>query len=158
MRSKLSVLGGHPVHVMIVHAAMGAFPLLLVLDVVARFQDAGALWTAGFYVSAFGFLVAGLAVLTGVVDLAAIPDGIRAHRIATIHFVVGLTILGLYGLAAYLRYPAGSPPSGLNLATVVSLLGNVGIAAQGWLGGELVVRHQLGVLNEEQGAEPVDLG
>lgn len=157
MRSKLSLFGGHPVHVMIVHTAMGAFPLLLVLDVIARFDSLIGLWTAGFYVSAIGGLVTGAAILTGLVDLAAIPDGVRAHKIAVIHFVLGLVILGLYGVAAYLRFPAGSAASSLDLATAVSVLGSLAIVGQGWLGGELVVRHQIGVLTEDEGADPVDL-
>lgn len=156
MRSRLSLFGGHPVHVMVVPFAMAPFLLLLVFDALARFgtsvPDVVSLATAGVGVAATG-----AAILTGLVDLAAIPDGSTAHTTAAIHFVGGLVILGLYGAAAGLIYWAGaSPGEGLLIAVNAAGIGAVGI--QGWLGGELVVKHRIGVLEDDEGAEPVDLG
>lgn len=155
MRSRLSLFGGHPVHVMIVPFAMAPFAVLLVLDGLARFgasaPDLVAVATAGL-----GFAATTAAILTGLFDLAAIPDASTAHTVAVYHFVGGLVILGLYGVAGGLVYWAGaSPGDGLLIAVNAAGLSAVGI--QGWLGGELVVKHRIGVLEDDEGADPVDL-
>lgn len=155
MRSRLSLLGGHPVHVMTVPFAMAPFGLLLVFDVMVRagiaVPDVVSLATAGF-----GAAATLVAILTGLVDLAAIPDGSRAHTTAAIHFVGGLVILGLYGAAVGLTGWMGASP-GDGLLVAVDVAGLVAVGVQGWLGGELVVRHRIGVLEADEGADPVDL-
>lgn len=155
MRSRLSLFGGHPVHVMVVPFAMAPFALLLVFDALARFgasvPDVVSLATAGF-----GLAATTVAILTGLVDLAAIPDASTAHTTAAVHFVGGLVIAGLYGVAAGLVYWAGASP-GEALLIAVNAAGLSAVGIQGWLGGELVVKHRIGVLEDEEGAEPVDL-
>lgn len=156
MRSRLSLFGGHPVHVMIVPFAMAPFPFMAALDVADRAGFEGAL-VAGGYLAALGVLATAVAILTGLLDLAAIPDEVKAHTTAAIHFSLGVGILLLYGAALYLRLPLGQAPGSLNLLLGLDALGAVAIGIQGWLGGELVVRHHMGVLTEEEGADPVDL-
>lgn len=155
MRSRLSLLGGHPVHVMIVPFAMGPFALLLLFDALAL-VGAEPTAFASLATAGFGFAATGAAILTGLVDLAAIPDESPAHRIAAIHFVGGLVVLGLYAAVVWMTYAAGYLP-GDPLLLVVDLAGTTAVGFQGWLGGELVTRYRLGVLEDEEGAEPVDL-
>lgn len=155
MRSRLSVVGDHPLHPAIVPFAMAPFALLLVFDGMVHLgfsvPDVVSLATA-----AFGSLATLAAILTGLADLAAIPDGTDAHKTAAIHFVGGLVILGLYVAAAGLVYAVGvSPGDGALIA--VDALGLAAVAIQGWLGGELVVRHRIGVLEDDEGADPTDL-
>lgn len=154
MRSRLSLLGGHPVHVMVVPFAMAPFAILVLLDLLpyAGFS-VGA--DAGLAVAVFGLAATLVAILTGLVDLAAIPDDVPAHRTAAFHFVGGLAILAAYAGTAWMRWQAlGS--DGLLLG--VDLVGSGLVAVQGWLGGELTVRHRIGILEDEEGADPVDLG
>lgn len=155
MRSRLSMLGGHPVHVMIVPFAMAPFALLLVFDGLAWFgaevPDLVTLATA-----LFGAAATLAAILTGLLDLAAIPDESEAHSTAALHFVGGLAIGTLYAVVAGVVYGMGASP-GDGLVVGLNLAGMAAVGLQGWLGGELVTRYRIGVLEDEEGAEPVDL-
>jgi uncharacterized membrane protein len=155
MRSRLSMLGGHPVHVMVVPFAMATFAVLLVFDALAwigtSVPDVGPLATAGV-----GFAGTVVAILTGLVDLAAIPDESDAHTTAALHFTGGLVLLALYALAGY-AVQAGWAAAGEPLLIGVNAAGLAAVGVQGWLGGELVVRHRIGILEDDEGADPVDL-
>lgn len=155
MRSRLSLLGGHPVHVMVVPFAMAPFALLVAFDLAVRtgyaVPEIVTLVTAGFGVAATL-----AAIATGIVDLAAIPDESPAHTIAAYHFVGGLAILGLYAAVVGLVHLGGYAPGDVAILAA-NLAGLATVGVQGWLGGELVTRYRIGVLEDEEGAEPVDL-
>lgn len=155
MESRLSLFGGHPVHIMTVPFAMAPFALLLVFDGLVRFGTSLPA-VVSLATAAFGAAATLVAILTGLVDLAAIPDESTAHKTAAIHFVGGLVILALYGTATGLVAWAGASP-GDGLLVLVDAVGLSAVGIQGWLGGELVVRHRIGVLEDDEGAEPVDL-
>jgi uncharacterized membrane protein len=155
MRSRLSLLGDHPVHVMVVPFAMAPFALAVVFDLLVL---AGASIPANVTLATalFGLAATGAAILTGLVDLAAIPDEVPAHAIAAYHFVGGLVILGLYGLVAGMVYLGGYAPGDAAILAA-NLAGSGAVGVQAWLGGELVVKHRIGVLEDDEGADPVDL-
>lgn len=134
------------------------FPLLLLLDVLAyAYRDNLAFWTVGFWLAAAGIVTTLVAMVPGIVDLAAIPNEARAHRTAVFHLVTGSLVLVLYVVSLVVRWPAGSDAARLSWATVADVVGVLLIAAQGWLGGELVYKHHIGVLTEAEGADPVTL-
>src|SRR5581483_10005401 len=86
-----------------------------------------------------------------------IPDESPAHRTALVHLGVGVVILVLYLGAVAARWPAGSDDARFLPAVVVDVLGLLAITAQGWLGGELVYKHHVGVLTPSEGGDPVTL-
>jgi uncharacterized membrane protein len=155
MRSRLNMLGGHPVHVMVVPFAMAPFALLVVFDLLT-FAEVAVDATITLVTAGFGFAATLAAISTGLVDLAAIPDGSDAHATAAYHFVGGLVILALYGLVAGLVFFAGAVP-GATSVLATNVAGTVAVGGQAWLGGELVVKHRIGVLEDDEGADPVDL-
>lgn len=155
MQSRLSLLGGHPVHVMVIPFAMAPFLLLVVFDGLARF-GAEISSVVSLTIATFGLAATLAAILTGLLDLAAIPDDAPAHRIAAFHFAGGVTIGTLYALVAGLIFWRGAAP-GETLIAGLDLSGTVAVGLQGWLGGELVTRHRIGVLEDEEGAEPTRL-
>lgn len=155
MRSRLTVLK-HPLHPLLVMFPVAFLPLLLVLDGLAWYYGADALWLAGFWIAMAGLVMTVLAVLSGVLDLSAIPDGSRAHRVAVFHFVVGMVILAVYAAAVWVRWPVESVPRA-GLATGIDLVGTLVVTLQGWLGAELVYAHHIGVYAPEEGGDPTPL-
>jgi uncharacterized membrane protein len=155
MRSRLSLLGGHPVHVMIVPFAMAPFALLVVFDALA-FLGTDVADVVALAIASFGLAASLAAILTGLVDLAAIPDGSRAHTVAAVHFAGGIAIAVLYAASAGLVFWRGLSPGDTGLLAV-NLVGTLAVGGQGWLGGELVTRHRIGVLEDEEGADPTQL-
>lgn len=151
MRSRFRV-GPHPVHPMLIVVPSTLFPLLVVLDLLHLWTGDAALWSVGFWIAAVGVVSTLAAMVPGIVDLAGVPDESRAHRTALIHTIVGTATLVAYAVAAWVRFGAGTDRFALALG--LDVVGSLLIVAQGWLGGELVYRHHLGVLTREEGAEP----
>lgn len=156
MRSRVRVLG-HPLHPTLVAVPLAAFPLVLVLDIVWLFTDRSGLWSAGWWIVAVGLVTGAAAAIPGAVDLKAVPGSTAARRKGIGHMLVGTALLLLMALALYLRWPLGTVPSPVGTAVAVDALGAAAAAVQGFLGGELVYRHHLGVPTTEEGAEPTRL-
>jgi len=151
-------LARHPTHPMLVMIPTAMFPLLVLLDILRYyFATDLAFWTIGFWVALVGIVGTVLAMIPGIVDLAAIPDESQAHRTALWHLLNGSLVLVLFLATFAVRWPAGGTDAHLLWATILDVLGLLAITVQGWLGGELVYKHHIGVLSQEEGADPVAL-
>lgn len=144
-------------HPMLVMFPTALFPLLVIFDVLYLALGDATFWTIGFWGAALGILTTLAAMVPGTIDMAAIPERTRAHRTGLYHAIVGTLVLLLYAGAVALRWPAGSAPDAVGLAMGLDVLGLLAVSAQGWLGGELVYRHHLGVLSPVEGGEPTEL-
>ena len=156
MQSRIRLFG-HPVHPMVVHFPIVIFPLLVGLDLLWSLTRTPGLWEVGGWLGMVGVGGGILAILTGTVDLAAIPAGSRAHRIAFWHFLCGLSVHTLYILTVWARWPVGSPPGRTWVAISIDVLGLGMVILAGYLGSELRDRHHVGVPAVEEGAEPTAL-
>lgn len=147
MRTKAS-LAGHPVHPMLVVIPLGALPTALVFDVLQVFADAQTWRLAGFVASCVGVVGIVLAMIPGFIDLrASVPKRGAVLAVARAHMGLGLALLGYFALVTVLRWATLESPSAWAawITLAASALGNIGLIAQGYLGGELRARHRLGV-------------
>lgn len=154
MESRVRV-ARHPLHPMLIVFPSTLFPLLLLMDVLAWWLGNDAFWSIGVWLAGAGVVTTLAAMVPGIVDMAAVPDESRAHRTVLWHFIVGTATLVAYAAGTWLRWNAGTDR--LLLATVVDVVGVLLVTAQGWLGGELVYKHHLGVKTVAEGADPVTL-
>lgn len=154
MQSRFRI-AGHPVHPMLVVVPSALFPLLLLLDAIHFFTGDDAVWRAGFWVAVAGLVTTLVAMIPGIVDMAHIPDGTRAHRVAFLHFVFGSLTLLAYAGATWVRWGAGTDR--FPWALGVEALGTLLVVVQGWLGSELVYKHHVGVNAPAEGGDPVTL-
>jgi uncharacterized membrane protein len=78
----------------------------------------------------------------------------KARAIATAHMVLNLTTVGLFAAAAILMVDNGAT-DGQRLTAVIALhaAGVIALSISGWLGGEMVFRHHLGVIADSQELE-----
>jgi uncharacterized membrane protein len=81
----------------------------------------------------------------GLIDFLS-DQRIRNHRIAWLHFLGNVTILGLTLINLLVRSANNVPTIGLILSVIVGLL----LLATGWFGGELSYKHRVGVLPLEE--------
>ena len=147
MRTKAS-LGGHPVHPMLVVVPLGALPTALVFDVLQVWQGDAPWRMAGLVAGLVGVVGLLLARVPGFIDYrASVPKRGAVHAVARAHMALGIALLGYFALVALLRWATLAEPSAWAAwATLgASALGNLGLIAQGILGGELRARHRLGV-------------
>ena len=167
MKSRFKVLG-HPAHPLLVVFPLAFYPVAALAEVLYLLLtgafgyhnadtvlniDVGFLWRAGFWLQAIGLLGNLGAALPGLVDWFNIPNDAPSKDKATFHMTTGLTLAGL-SVLSLLLLNWGVPPAGWTLPQDLWLFVCVGLnifnglilaGFQGWLGGELVYRHGIGV-------------
>lgn len=141
IRSRAS-LAGHPLHPVMIHFPVAALMALVASDLAYWYTNdpfwvRSGLWLAG--VGAFGGWIASIA---GIIDLVSVS---RIRRLITgwSHAIVAVVMLSLASFNWLLRFnePSAILPWGLGISLVTGGL----IALAGWLGGQLVYEHAVGV-------------
>jgi uncharacterized membrane protein len=144
---------GHPIHAMLVPVAIGLWVFALVADIAAAVTGNQEWRTAAFYAIGAGVAGALLAAAPGLIDLLSIRDP-HVRRIGFTHMVLNLAAVVLFALNFLLRWRN----DGYAGPILLTLLGNALISFSGWLGGELVYRHGVGVDLKHQDAAAAPVG
>jgi uncharacterized membrane protein len=133
-------VGKHPIHPMLVVLPLGLWVTALVFDIIYAATGRPSMRTVAFWNVGAGVIGALLAAVPGFVDWLSLTG--RAARIGTYHMLLNLGAVALFAVNWFLRTRvAGDSPWPL----VLSIVGVLGIAVSGWLGGELVYVHRVGV-------------
>ena len=130
----------HPIHPMLVGIPIGLWVFAVVADLV-HMSGGGAAWKeVTRYCIGGGIAGALLAAVPGLVDLTSISAG-NVRKVALTHMTVNLIVVGLFGLSFWWRTrdPFGGWPA------AISGIGLLLLGLGGWLGGELVFVHGMGV-------------
>ena len=134
-------IGRHPIHRMLVAIPIGLWVFSIVADICHRLGWGSGAWSdVAFYTIGGGIVGALLAAIPGFIDFLSITDA-KAGKLALYHMIVNLIAVALFAVSFGLRW-AGST-SGLTV--VASVVGLIVVGVGGWLGGELVYVHQMGV-------------
>lgn len=137
---------GHPIHPMLVHFPAALFPTSLLFDLLSSGGLALFVQVA-FYTMAVGETAAIVAAITGAVDyFTKLVPGTAAFRVGTLHALLNVGILLLYGFNLGLRAGAAleapRTPAGPFL---LSIAGVVLLTVSNYLGGRLVYQFGVGV-------------
>lgn len=142
MKTPAQILG-HPVHALGIALPLGALSMAVVLDILTL-SDERQLWKDSAYVLVVLGVIAGLVVaVPGLIDWLSIPGSHDAKSIGLLHAASNSIGLVLFGVSGLLRYDQADSWS--TLAFVLALFGIAALTAGGWLGGEMVYRHGVGV-------------
>ena len=131
----------HPLHPILIPLPIGLWVFSFVADLVFLAGWGGAAWkAAAWYTLGGGIVGALLAAVPGLIDFFSITDR-RVGTVAFRHLLCVLAALLLFAVSFVLRVrdPMGSWP------VVTSAAGVVVLGIGGWLGGELVFVHGMGV-------------
>ena len=136
-------IGGHPLHPMLIYFPIAAFVATLVTDLAFMKTDSEFWFFAGRWLLIGGVVTAALAALAGLIDFLGSAQ-IRDISAAWVHaggniLVVILELANLYSRFNGAANVVTGTQTLLSVASVVLLL------VTGWLGGELVFRHRVGV-------------
>ena len=141
MGSRASLLK-HPIHPMLVPFPIALWIFSLISDAVYGLGWGGALWNEmAFYTMAGGIVGALAAAVPGLIDYLSMSDQ-ETSKIAKIHMIVNLIVVGVFIADLWLR-TMFAPAAGLPV--VLSVIGVALLGFSGWLGGELVYVHGVGV-------------
>jgi uncharacterized membrane protein len=143
----------HPLHPMLVGIPIGLWLFALVCDLLG-FATADATWSVvAVYAMVGGLVGAAGAAVPGVIDFMSLKENTKAKRIALWHMGINIAVMTMFAINIGMRLPdISSPPA---FAIGLSGVGVALLAVSGWLGGELV--HKLGIsVVEPSGATATD--
>lgn len=154
MRTPASI-AGHPIHVMLVSLPIGLWIFSLICDVILITGHNPDLWFAVAYVTMAGGIVGALlAAIFGLVDLFSLPHG-HTRNVALTHMAINLAVVAVFAFDLYLR--TGELES-MTVPLLLSIVGILMLSVSGWLGGELVHVHMVGVDPDEAGRRAAHRG
>ena len=137
---------GHPVHTMLVHFPIAFWSLASICDGVALlgYQEA---WRASTVLMGLSILVATVAMVPGLIDLAKLPD--RAKKTGLIHMLYMGTAWMFYLLSLVFHIDQGAISTPNLLAISLGYAGFCCLAIGGFYGAELVYRHGAGQVSNK---------
>ena len=147
-RSTLKI-AGHPLHPMLVPLPIGFLIGAFLTDLAYWITRWASFAYFSTWLLAAGIATALLAALGGFIDFAGEPR-IRQIRKAWYHMFGNLlaVVLSVINLLVHMRDGSAAVlPDGIILSTVVAVL----LLFNGWMGGELVFRHGVGVHDRHEG-------
>jgi len=151
MESKAKALG-HPIHQMLIPFPFGLLATAVVFDIVYLLAGAPStrlsMAMVAFWMIAAGIVGGVVAAPFGLIDYLAIPKDTRARAVGLLHGGGNVIVLLLFAGSLLLRYSSPATPltrEPTTLALVLSFAGFLLAGLTGWLGGELVDRHAVGV-------------
>lgn len=151
MRTPASIFM-HPVHPMLVVFPVGLWIFSLACDLIRLAGAPGEAWgTVAFYTMIGGFIGALCAAIPGFIDLLYYKWGAApVKKIAVTHMAINLTAVVLYAINIWLRAAEPSASGASSGAPVLlSIIGVALLAVSGWLGGQMVHVHGVGVEGRE---------
>ena len=145
-RSTLKI-AGHPLHPMLVPLPIGFLVGAFLADLAYLFTGWASWAFFATWLIAAGLVTAVVAAIGGLIDFFGEPR-IRKLRPAWLHLVGNVVVLGLslVNLLVHQRDGAAAVlPEGVILSGAVAVL----LVFTGWMGGEMVYRHKVAVLDED---------
>ncbi|HEX8121017.1 MAG TPA: DUF2231 domain-containing protein [Solirubrobacteraceae bacterium] len=143
-------LPGHPLHPPLTDVTVGTFVFataFAVIGAAGAIEDAAGktCWLA---------LVAGLIAAvptagTGFADWVRLEWGSPRWRTATQHLTAMVTAVVLFAIAAWLQHSGYQDGEVTTGGVVFSVIGLIVLTVGGWLGGALVFKHGVRVVDEE---------
>jgi uncharacterized membrane protein len=131
----------HPLHPILVVFPIGLWIFSLIADFIFLFGGDARWNDVAFYTIAGGLVGALVAAVPGLFDMFSISDP-KVGKVAWNHMVLNLIAVAIFALNFYLRI---GNTAGATLPILLSVTGVFFIAVSGWLGGELVYVHGMGV-------------
>jgi uncharacterized membrane protein len=149
MRS-LASIGKHPLHPVLITLPLGAFAVSLFADLFVALGLSFTWAETARHALMIGIAGGVLAAVAGLIDYVSVKMSPSAKRIATFHMVINLVAVFVFLLSFAMR--TGSETGWSALAFAVSGVAFAGLLTGGWLGGELVFKHKVAVVEY---ADPV---
>jgi uncharacterized membrane protein len=142
-----ATIAKHPLHPMLIVFPVGLWLFSLVCDIAVLSGATSPGWqTAAFYTMAGGLVGALVAAVPGLIDLLSLHVA-RLRRIALAHMTLNLIVVALYAVNLWLRVQGTAD---MRVPVLLSVVAVILLAVSGWLGGEMVHVHGVGV---EDGAD-----
>jgi len=142
----------HPLHPALVHFPIAGWSLATAADVASLWLGELA-WRFAAVSMAIGCVVALATMAAGLWEFAKMPERSPALPTANRHMLFALAAFCAYATSLLLRWSQGELHAPGMLALAVSIFGFLLLGATGWLGGQLVYAHGIGVSKDSDSTE-----
>lgn len=146
MKTRASIKG-HPIHPILIPFPIGLLVFSVIADLVYLWRG-NPVWEnyIAFYTLLAGIIGAAAAAIPGFIDWLTLTDR-DTVKVANWHARVNIITLVIFIASFCLRTSGGAALiAGMPLLPIIlSIVGVVGLAIAGWLGGELVFKHGVAV-------------
>jgi uncharacterized membrane protein len=137
-------LFGHAVHPILIVFPLGLLGTSVVFDIIYLIWGSGLMAQVAFWMMTAGIIGGLLAAPFGLIDWIAIPNGTRAKTIGATHGITNVVVLLIFVGSWGMRSDLPEQPE--MFASILSFVGFMLALVGGWLGGELVERLGVGVV------------
>lgn len=137
-------IAGHPLHPMLVPLPIASFIGALVTDIGFMLTGEGGWANASNWLLGAGLVTALLAASTGLADYMG-DDRVRRIGAATRHMIANVAVVVIEAINLFVRLTDGADNQVPQLGLWLSIAAVLILGYSGWLGGELVYRHRVGV-------------
>lgn len=141
---------GHPIHVMLVHFPIALFPTGFIFDLLAYMKQDSNLALTGYYMMGVGLGSAFASTIFGAWDFINLPNNKTVFQKAIYHALLNVAASLAYLILFSLRYkvyPEVKIPSLGEI--IVNAICLIFILVGAHLGGDLILRHKIGIIEEE---------
>ena len=145
-----AVVGGHPIHPRLVPFPIVCFVGAFVTDIIFAYGGGDGWANASNWLLGFGLLTAAPAAVAGLTDFMG-DEKVRKIGQAVRHMIANVTVVVIEAINLLIRLT--TPESVLTIGIFLSGLSVLVLLYSGWLGGELVYRHRVGVHDDDRRAE-----
>ena len=142
-----AVVGGHPIHPMLVPFPIACFTGAFLTDVIYAYGGGDGWANASNWLLGIGLLMAAVAAAAGLADFMG-DDRIRKLGQAVRHMIANVTVVVIEAINLLIRVT--TPDSVLSIGIFLSGLAVLVLLYSGWLGGELVYKHRVGVHDHDR--------
>jgi uncharacterized membrane protein len=136
-------IAGHPIHPLLIPFPIVSFIGAMVTDIVWLTTSEAGWATASSWLLGIGLVMALLAAAAGFTDYLG-DDRVRKIGAATRHMIANIVVVTLEAVNLAIRLVGGAEQVG-SIGIWLSVAAVALLAYSGWLGGELVYRHRVGV-------------
>lgn len=147
-----------PIHPAIVHYPVALMTFSVVADLLGYLSDSASLQAVGTWALFGAGVGAAVAIITGLFDMSRAKLKHAAHERVHVHMWVGLMLFAaIGGLTGWRWFVTLYPHHGLGWSYLIPAFVVLALTFfQGWLGGELVFSHRVGVAPTGEGTEAPD--
>ena len=139
----------HPLHPALVHFPIAGWSLATAADVASLWLGEPA-WRFAAVSMAIGCIVALATMAAGLWEFAKLPERSPALPVANRHMLFALAAFCAYSTSLLLRWSDGAVHAPGVAALAASIAGFVLLGVTGWLGGQLVYAHGVGVARDRE--------
>jgi uncharacterized membrane protein len=136
---------GHSLHQILIVFPLGLLTTSVGFDLAGLMTRESHWLLTSYEMMVVGVAGGAIAGVAGYVDYRAIPPNTRAKKIGRWHGLSSLVVLLIFALSAWVRTP--DPEAFRTAGFVLSFAGVALAGIAGWLGGELVTRMGVGVID-----------